>query len=166
MEEFKKYLKMEKKSEQTINNYILAVEIYKKWLLDSTNVEFKKLIRENIVDFIFYIRKIKKSKKGLPLRAESINQYISGLVKFNEYLVETGKQKNIVITSKDKIKIQKNGINPCKVTNEDIKKFRQNILESDCRSLNNFERIRNYCLVCIMEFCRCQSIRGNQYYFR
>ena len=153
MEEFKKYLKLENKRNQTIENYVLAVEIYKKWLLDSTNVEFKKLIRENVIDFIFYLRKIKKNKKGLPLRAESINQYIAGLVKFNEYLVKAGKQKDIVITSKDKIKVQKNGINPCKVTNEEIKKFRQKILESDCRSLNDFERIRNYCLVCIMEFC-------------
>lgn len=155
MEEFRKYLKLENKSQQTINNYILAVEIYKKWLLDSTNVEFKKLIRENIVDFIFYLRKIKKTKQGTPLKAESINQYISGLVKFNEYLVENGKQKDIVITSKDKIKVQRGGINPCKVTNEEVKEFRQKILESDCRTLNNFERIRNYCLVCILEFCRC-----------
>lgn len=163
MEEFKKYLRLEKKSQQTIKNYVLAVEIYKKWLLDSTNVKFKKLIRENIVDFIFYLRKVKKNKKGLPLRAESINQYIAGLVKFNEYLVKTEKQKEIVITSKDKIKIQKMGINPCKVSNDEIKEFRQKILESDCRSLNNFERIRNYCLVCIMEFCRIKSIRNNQY---
>ena len=97
------------------------------------------------------------------MRAESINQYIAGLVKFNEYLVKTEKQKEIVITSKDKIKIQKMGINPCKVSNDEIKEFRQKILESDCRSLNNFERIRNYCLVCIMEFCRIKSIRNNQY---
>lgn len=166
MEEFEKYLKLEKKSQETIKNYILAVEIYKKWLLESTNVEFSKLIRENIIDFIFYMRKIKKSKQGTPLRAESINQYISGLVKFNEYLVETGKQKDIVITSKDKIKVQKKGVNPCKVTNDEIKEFRQKILESNCRSLNDFERIRNYCLVCILEFCRYKSIRGYQYYFR
>lgn len=155
MEEFKKYLKLKNKSNQTIDNYVLAVEIYKKWLLDSTNVEFKRLIRENVVDFIFYMRKIKKTKSGIPLKAESINQYIAGLIKFNEYLVSTGKQEDIVITSKDKIKIQKGGINPCKVTNEDVKEFRQKILESECRSINNFERIRNYCLVCIMEFCRC-----------
>ena len=63
MEEFKKYLKLEKKSQQTINNYVLAVDIYKQWLKDSTNVEFTKLIRENIIDFIFYMRKIKKTKK-------------------------------------------------------------------------------------------------------
>lgn len=166
MEEFEKYLKLNKKSQETIKNYILAVEIYKKWLLESTNVEFSKLIRENIIDFIFYMRKVKKSKKGIPLRAESINQYISGLVKFNEYLVKTGKQKDIVVTSKDKIKVQRNGVNPCKVTNDEIKEFRQKILESNCRSLNDFERIRNYCLVCILEFCRYKNIRGNKHNFR
>lgn len=155
MEEFKKYLKLEKKSKQTIDNYVLAVDIYKKWLIESTNVEFKKLIRENIIDFIFYMRKVKKTKQGTPLRAESVNQYIAGLVKFNEYLVATGKQKEIVITSKDKIKVQRGGINPCKVTNEEVKEFRQKVLESDCRTKNGFERIRNYCLVCIFEFCRC-----------
>lgn len=153
MEEFKKYLKLKKKSDTTINNYILAVNIYMKWLSESTNRKFKILLRENIVDYISFLRTIKKTKKGQPLRAKSINQYISGLVKFNEYLVEKGLQKDIVISSKDKIAVQQGGINPCKVKNQDVKEFRQKILESDCRSLNNFERIRNYCLVCIMEFC-------------
>ena len=163
MEEFEEYLRLERKSDQTIANYILAVEIYKKWLLDSTSSQLTKLYRENIVDFLFYLRKIKKTKKGLPLRAESINQYVAGLVKFNEFLVATGKQKDIVITYKDKISVQKGGINPCKVTNDDVKAFRQKILDSKCRSLDDFERIRNYCLVCILEFCRHKSIRGNQY---
>lgn len=152
MEEFKEYLKLEKKSDQTIDNYILAVNIYKKWLKDSTNSQLTKLYRENIVDFLLYLRKIKKTKKGQPLRAESINQYIAGLVKFNEYLVGAGIQKDIVITYKDKVKVQKGGINPCKISNEDVKAFRQKILDSDCRSLDDFERIRNYCLVCILEF--------------
>lgn len=163
MEDFKKYLRLDKKSEQTIDNYVLAVDIYKQWLKNSTNSSFTKLHRENIVDFLFYMRKIRRTKKGLPLRAESINQYIAGLVKFNEFLVDTGKQKDIVITYKDKIKVQKGGINPCKVTNDEVKEFRQKILDSECRSLDDFERIRNYCLVCILEFCRIKSVRSNQY---
>lgn len=155
MEEFRKYLRLENKSNQTIDNYVLAVKIYKKWFNESTTKEFKMLLRENVVDYIAYLRTQKKTNKGQLLRAKSVNQYIAGLVKYNEYLVEKGLQKDIVITSKDKISVQQGGINPCKVTNDEIKEFRQKILESDCRSLNGFERIRNYCLVCIMEFCRC-----------
>ena len=152
-QEYVNYLKDKNRTNGTIQTYLLNLECYKRWLYDTTGKEFKKLYRENVQDYIAYLRNIRKTKKGLPLKAQSINVHISSLMKFNLFLVETGKQTDIVITENDCISVQKNGINPCKVTQQEICKFRQDILETECRSLNNFETIRNYCMVTILQFC-------------
>lgn len=151
--EFINYLENENKTSGTIKTYIEKIECYKKWLMDSTGKEFKKLYRENIKDYICYLRNNKLTKKGLHLKAQSINVHISSLIKFNQFLVKTGKQADIVITEDDNISFQKSGINPCKVTQDEIRKFRQDILEDESRSLNNFETIRNFCMVTILQYC-------------
>lgn len=152
-QEFINYLKNENKTDGTIKTYLEKIECYKIWLKDSTGTEFKKLYRENIQDYISYLRNIKTTKKGLHLKAQTINVHISSLIKFNEFLVKTGKQTDIVITEDDNISIQRNIVNPCKVTYDEIKKFRQDILEDEGRSLTNWETKRNYCMVTILQFC-------------
>ncbi len=151
--EFKDYLKSQNKSSGTIKTYLLDLSCYFKWLTDTTGKEFKKLYRENVQDYISYLRNIKKTKKGLPLKAETINVHISALIKFNKFLIKTEKQNETVITEDDAIAVQKGGINPCKVTQDEIQKFRQDILESECRSLNCFETKRNFCMVTILQYC-------------
>ena len=151
--EFRKYLTNENKSIGTIETYLLNLACYQKWLYESTGSIFKKLYRENIVDYICYLRNIKKTKKGVALKAQTVNGHISSLIKFNEFLIKIGKQAEIVITRDDTIPVQRGGINPCKVTHDEILKFRQDILESECRSLNNFEKKRNFCMVTILQFC-------------
>lgn len=165
-QEYVNYLKDKNKTNGTIQTYLLNLECYKRWLHDTTGSEFKKLYRENVQDYIAYLRNIRKTKKGLPLKAQSINVHISSLIKFNEFLVKTGKQEKIVITEEDTIPVQKKGVNPCKVTQDEIQKFRQDILEAECRSLNNFEVKRNFCMVTILQFCgvrisECISIECN-----
>lgn len=152
-QEFINCLKNENKTSGTIKTYIEKVQCYKNWLMDSTGKEFKKLYRENIKDYICYLRNNKLTKKGLHLKAQSINVHISSLIKFNEFLVKTGRQTDIVITEDDNMSIQKSGVNPCKVSQEEIREFRQNILEDESRSLNNFETIRNFCIVTILQYC-------------
>ena len=152
-QEYTSYLIDNNKTEGTIRTYILDLQCYKKWFTDTTGKELKKLYRENIQDYISYLRNVKKTKQGLPLKAQSINVHISSLIKFNEFLVDTARQNDMVISKRDCLAVQKNGINPCKVTQEEVQKFRQDILEADCRSLNDFERIRNYCMITIFQFC-------------
>ena len=151
-QEYIKFLKNQNKTAGTITTYILNLECYQKWLEESTGKQLQKLYRENIQDYISYLRTVKKTKKGLPLKAETINAHISALIKYNEFLIYDGIQKDVVITKADIIKIQRAGINPCKVTQEEIREFRQDILESNCRSLNDFERIRNFCIVTVLQF--------------
>lgn len=152
-EEFTNYLKNENKSLGTIETYLIKIRCYISWLRGTTGKDFKKLYRENIQDYICYLRNNKLTKQGLHLKAQTINSHISSLIKFNEFLVKTGKQTDIVITENDNISVQKSGVNPCKVTQQEIREFRQDILEAESRSLNNFETIRNFCIVTILQFC-------------
>ena len=165
-QEFITYLKEQNKSNGTIQTYLLNLKCYKQWLVDTTGKDFKKLYRENIQDYISYLRNIKKTKQGLHLKAQSINVHISSLIKFNKFLVKSGTQTDIVVTEDDIIPVQKSGVNPCKVTQKEIQEFRQNILEYESRSLNNFETKRNYCMVTILQYCglrisECISIELN-----
>lgn len=167
-QEYIDYLVDNNKSDGTIKTYLLNLNCYKSWFSDTTGKELNKLYRENILDYISYLRNIKKTNKGLPLKAETINVHISSLIKYNKFLVKTGQQDNYVVTEDDTLSIQKNGINPCKVTQQEIQKFKQSILEDTCRSLNDFERIRNYCMVSILQYCgirisECISIEMNDF---
>lgn len=152
-QEFINYMRNKNKSEGTIQTYLLNVNCYERWLKETTGSEFKKLYRENIQDYICYLKNIKKTKQGLQLKAQSINNIISSLIKFNKFLVDTDIQTDMVISENDCLKIQKNGINPCRVNQEEIQKFRQDILEAESRSLTNWETKRNFCIVTILQYC-------------
>ena len=152
MEEFGIYLRNQNKSAGTIETYLLDLKCFQKWLYDSTGTTLKKLYRENIIDYISYMRNVKKNKDGSHLKAQSINVHISALIKFNKFLIEMGKQTDMAITEDDIIPVQKRGVNPCKVTQAEIREFRQNILEDESRSLNNFETKRNFCMVTFLQY--------------
>lgn len=160
MVEFKNYLIEQNKSLNTIDNYIRNIESFKKWYKETTNEELKILYRPNALDYKSYLRNIKKTKQGQPLKAESINANLSALVKYNEFLVETGVQKNIVINDKDFIKIQKQHINPCKVDKDQVEQFRQKILENETK--------RDYAIVTIilymgLRISECLNIQMNDF---
>ena len=142
MENFKSYLSEQNKSQNTIDNYIRNVNSFKKWYKETTGEELKKIYRPNVLDYKSYLRNIKKTKKGQALKAETINANLSAIMKYNKYLVDTGIQQDIVLNDNDFIKIQKQHINPCKVTTADIERFRQQILENETK--------RDYAIVTII----------------
>ncbi len=144
MQEFKNYLLEQNKSQNTIENYIRNIESFKKWYKETTGEDMKKLYRPNVLDYKSYLRNIKKTKKGQPLKAESINTNLSAIMKFNEFLVNMGVQTEIVLYDNDFIKIQKQHINPCKVNTTDIENFRQKVLENETK--------RDYAIITIIEY--------------
>lgn len=144
MLEFKNYLLEQNKSENTIENYIRNIESFKKWYYETTGGEFKKLYRSNLLDYKSYLRSIKKTKKGQPLKAQSINANLSALAKYNEFLVYKGIQSDVVITDKDFLKVQKQRINPCTIDKSDVEEFRQKILENESK--------RDYAIVTILSY--------------
>lgn len=122
LEEFKNYLEQQRKSKNTINSYILHIKGYYNWYSESFGSECSSLYRENILDYISYLRNIKKDT------GKTINCKISALIKFNEYLIVSGVQQNQVVSKKDNIKVQKSYANPSNVTKQEVDSFRQQLL--------------------------------------
>ena len=123
LEEFKNYLEQQRKSKNTINSYILHIKGYYNWYSESFGSECSSLYRENILDYISYLRDIKKDT------GRTINCKISALIKFNEFLIVSGAQQEQVVSKKDNIKVQKSYANPSNVTKREVDSFRQQLLQ-------------------------------------
>ena len=79
---FQEYLEKENKSMNTIKGYILNLKGYFKWFKDSFGMELSILHRQNIIDYKNYLINVKK------LNSKTVNNKISALRKFNEFLQE------------------------------------------------------------------------------
>lgn len=135
--EFKQKMYLEGKSKRTIEVYGNSVREFFKWFSDSYgDVEFKKLYRENILEYKSYLKNIKKSvHSGNNLCPKSINSKLSALICFNE-LIEPD---NIVVSKKDLIKIQSEMVSPTSITKKEVEEFRQIVLQSEgCAARRNF----------------------------
>ncbi|WP_157752642.1 phage integrase N-terminal SAM-like domain-containing protein [Schnuerera ultunensis] len=110
MEEFKEYLALQGKSKNTIDSYYLHVNGYNQWYLEAFGRDCSVLYRENILDYIGYLRNIKKDT------GRTINCKISALIKYNELLIENEIQQDQVVSKKDNIKVQQTFANPSDVT--------------------------------------------------
>lgn len=145
IKEFKKKMYLEGKSQKTIEVYGNSVKEFFKWFYDSYgNIEYKKLYRENILEYKSYLKDIKKSAhSGNNLCPKSINSKLSALICFNE-LIEPD---NIVVTKRDLIKIQAEMVSPTSITKKEIEEFRQIVLQSEGCAAK-----RNYAIVTILAY--------------
>ena len=75
-------------------------------------------------EYISYLKTVQQSKP------KTINTKINDLIKFNEFLVESGQQSDMVITKKAFQKVQQQYASLAKVELKDVEKFRQLILDS------------------------------------
>lgn len=138
LKEFEEHLKLEGKSKNTINSYSFHIKGYFQWYLESFGSECFQLYRENILDYLSYLRNIKKDA------GRTINCKISALTKYNEFLIENKIQQEKVISKKDNIKIQRSYANPSTVTKHEVDGFRQKLLEE--------ERQDVYCLATLLAY--------------
>lgn len=136
---FEQHLHNNDMSVNTIKSYILNVSGYMRWFEESKGTEFKKLHRENVKDYISYLKTIKKNS------ASSINAKISALIKFNDFLIESNVQTEQAISKKDMLKLQTQYASLATVGLADVEKFRQLVLESDSK--------RNYAIVSLLAYC-------------
>lgn len=135
--EFKQKMYLDGKSKRTIEVYGNSVKEFFSWFYDSYgNVEFKKLYRENILEYKSYLKNVKKSvHSGNNLCPKSINSKLSALICFNELM----EPDNIVVSKKDLIKIQTEMVSPTTITKREIEEFRQIVLQSEgCAARRNF----------------------------
>lgn len=138
MDLFTKYLQEEGKSENTIKGYVQSVSGFLTWFDQSKGTEFKKLHKENVREYISFLKTVKNSKP------KTINTKVNALVKFNEFLIETQMQEELVLTKKDYVKVQQQYASLAKVEFKDVEKFRQLILDSDNK--------RNYAIVSLLAY--------------
>lgn len=110
IKEFENRMHLEGKSDKTIRTYMVSMREYFNWFFDSFgDVEYKKLYRENILEYKNYLKNIKRSKRsGNNLNAKTINAKLAALIKFNELM----QSDNIVISKADLIKVQTEIISP------------------------------------------------------
>jgi integrase/recombinase XerD len=138
LEQFQQYLLNEGKSENTVKGYLQSVAGFLKWFDQSKDVEFKQLHRENVQEYISFLKTVKNAKP------KTINTKLNALVKFNEFLVETNVQRDIVLTKKDYMKVQQQYASLAKVELKDVEKFRQLVLDSGNK--------RNYALITLLAY--------------
>jgi len=135
---FEEYLNSQNKSQNTIEGYIRAVQDYIGWFSSSYGKEPSKLIQQNIDEFRSYLQTIKRQN------AKTINYKLSSLKKYNEFLVDSGIQKDIVIIDKVMLKIQQEYASPATVTEKDINRLRQAVLEQGSK--------RDYALINLLAY--------------
>lgn len=143
LQKFERYLVNEGKSKNTILTYTLNIREYLKWFEETYGIKFNKLYRENLLDYKAYLLNIRKYK-GKPLNGKTINNKLSSLLCFNEYLIESKQQDEIVLKKKDLIKLQSDFVNPCKINKSQVEQFRQRILQAEDK--------RMYALVTLLAY--------------
>jgi len=135
---FSSFLRTNGKSENTVKGYILDMNQYFKWFAESFGQECKELYRQNVLDYVNYLRNIKQNN------AKTINHKLSSLRSYNDFLIYSGTQKDKVIQKSDMLKVQPEYSSPTHVAELEVKQFMQKILESKNK--------RNYAIVTLLAY--------------
>ncbi|AJK38516.1 TnP I resolvase [Bacillus thuringiensis] len=133
-----KNTQQENKTENTVQGYTSGIRQYIKWFEGSYDRKLTKLYRQNILEYISYLKNVKM------LNAKSINHKISSLAKFNEFLIQKGSQQDQVILKTDMIKVQTVYASPTQIVELDVKKFLQSVLEDNNK--------RNYAIATLLAY--------------
>ncbi|EJW14362.1 tyrosine-type recombinase/integrase [Paenibacillus alvei] len=135
---FSAYLKAKGKSQNTIKGYVLNINQYFKWFEESFGQECVALYRQNVLDYMSYLKNIKLNN------AKTINHKLSSLRSYNDFLISSGIQNDVVIQKTDMIKVQTEYTSPTQVTELEVKQFVQKVLESKNK--------RNYAIVTLLAY--------------
>lgn len=139
LEDFKQYIVGDGNySKNTVQSYYLHIKNFLKWFDETYSLPFEKLHRQNVLEYISYLKNILEQKPS------TINAKIAALIKLNEFLQDNKIQDYIVVSKKDQLHIQSEGANPSKVIKKEVEQFRQLILEK--------EGVRNHAIVTIMAY--------------
>ncbi|MDN3015780.1 tyrosine-type recombinase/integrase [Paenibacillus sp. BSR1-1] len=139
IEQFEKYLHQEDLSENTRSSYVQHAKGFLKWFEESKGTEFKQLHRENVKDYISYLRTIKKSSP------KTINAKISALIKLNEFLMDSKVQNDYAVSKKDNLKIQQQYASLARIDVKDVERFRQLLLDHE-------KSKRNHSIITLMAY--------------
>lgn len=94
IEEFEKYLRKERKSDNTIKTYSKCIEQFFIWYFRSENKETFKLDRETINGYRDYLILVEKRN------AQTINVRLCALNLFNRFFCKKNAPKNYILKNK------------------------------------------------------------------
>lgn len=120
--DFHTYLKEQGKAENTIRSYVRCVAAYQSWYLESTGLSMQQLYRANILDYMSYLRTVKKLSNG------TVNSHLAALACFNDFLVGAGVQTEMVLNRRDHLRVQRQFANPSDLSRQQVEEFRQRVL--------------------------------------
>lgn len=121
---FGEYLTELGKSEHTRKTYYHHIGLFLSWCQESFGKQPKLLYRFNVLEYISYMRNI------CEYQPRTINNHLSSLRKYNEFLIAHALQTEMVVLDSDFMKIQISYASPCTVEEKDVEAFRQRVLES------------------------------------
>lgn len=132
---YKEYLNKNYKSKNTTGSYYGNVSRYLSWCKGTYGMEPDKLYRANVVDFVSYMKTVRRYKP------QTVNAYVSALVNFNEYLIAEKHQDDLAVSSEDFMEMQHVGFVKSKITVDDFNFLGQTILQSKKKT-----KVRDYAI--------------------
>nr|WP_281167144.1 site-specific integrase [Paenibacillus terrigena] len=96
---------------------------YFKWFEESFGQECAALYGQNVLDYVSFLKNIKLNN------AKTINHKLSSLRSYNDFLISSGNQNDVVIQKTDMIKFQTEYASPTQVTELEVKQFMQKVFE-------------------------------------
>lgn len=151
---FVKYLSGITGSENTVLSYGGHLERFFDWCVESFGSRPSELYRENVKDFVSYLKNIKR------VSPKTTNAYLSALQNYNEYLIHVGRQTEYVIQRSDFIKVVEDLINPWNGEDKDVEKVRQAILASK----NRYSK-RDFAIITLLAFAGLRVSEMTSIYF-
>lgn len=135
--DFIKWLEENGKSKNTCSSYVVSVTKYLEWFYNRYGKYALLLHAENVADY-------KELLEREGVKASTFNTRMAGLKAWNEFLIDKGLQKEVVITKKDKKKIQQKVASPTKHSEQEVNQFIQTVLEGGSK--------RDYALVVLLAY--------------
>lgn len=136
-EQFTSYLLEDGKSKGTISNYVRHLKGYAQWFEDTKGLEFNKVYKENVRDFVQYL-----TNEGQ--KPSTINTKVNAIAKYSEFLVTIGLQDNTVSVKGNTKKVQQQYASFAEVDVKAVERFRQWVLENSGK--------RNYAIVTLLAY--------------
>lgn len=133
-EKFIEYMKEERLSENTYNSYASDIRIFKSYYIDSYGEELKELIHSDVKMYLNYLYKNN-------IAPTTINRKVAALKEYNLFLISAGIQKDVVISDKDYIKVQKSMIPKALPDKQSINKLYHSA------SIDPKHAKRDYCVI-------------------
>lgn len=119
---FQRYLEENGKAENTVKSYCLTVKGFLAWYQGIRGQRPERLLRQDVISYTTYLRTIRN------LTNRSVNTKLAALQALNEYLIETGRQTEPVLSKRDYLKVQTAYANPSTVSRAQVELLRQQIL--------------------------------------